>query len=347
MLTLLWLVIVAEVVAVFFLLVTLFASTAVRSAQLRRRTAIEGQWHDTTRLRLGGEGPADPTDDLSRLSARRRVTAISALVGSLSGEVVAAATGPADLAELRRRGAAWTRSPWWWRRLRGVRTLVQLDEPLAAYRSLLTDHRPEVRAEVADWVARDPTPEDISRLVSMLGTDVKRCRFAAENALRRIGAAAVPALTEYLSGPAEGAAVALDIVAAAGTPALIPVATGWSTHPDPANRAASAALLATIGTDQAGGVLIRLLEDPDPQVRAAAATGLGDVAMWSAAPQLTQRLHDPDWSVRRSSAAALRGLGPVGRLCLRRAVDDPDPRAAEIARHVLDLPESALSLEAR
>jgi hypothetical protein len=346
MLTLLWLVIVAQVVAVFFLLVTLFASTAVRSAQLRRRTAIEGQWHDALRLRFGGDGPAALTDDLSRLSARRRVTAISALVGSLSGEVVAA-TGPADLAELRRRGAAWTRSPWWWRRLRGTRTLVQLDEPPAAYRSLLTDHRPEVRAEVADWVARDPTSEDISRLVSMLGTDVKRCRFAAENALRRIGAAAVPALTEYLSGPAERAAVALDIVAAAGTPALIPVATGWSTHPDPGNRAASAALLAAIGTDQAGGVLIRLLEDPDPQVRAAAATGLGDVAMWSAAPQLTQHLHDPDWSVRRSSAAALRGLGPVGRLYLRRAVDDRDPRAAEIARHVLDLPASALSLEAR
>jgi cobalamin biosynthesis protein CbiG len=94
-------------------------------------------------------------------------------------------------------------------------------------------------------------------------------------------------------------------------------------------------------------VLVQLLEDPDPRVRAAAAAGLGQTALWAAAPQLLQHLHDPDWSVRRSAAAALRRLGPVGRLCLRRALDDPDPRTVEIARHVLDLPESALGLQAR
>lgn len=344
MLTSLWFVITAEVVALFILLVALFASTAVRSARRRRRAAIESGWHDA--LRLGVDGWAEPADGLSALSARQRVTAIATLVGSLSGEVAAAVTGPTDLAGLRRYGDAWTRSPWWWRRLRGVRTLVQLDEPPQAYRSMLTDRRPEVRAEVAGWAARDLDPDTISRLVGMLATDVKGCRFAAEDALRRLGAAAVPALTHYLSGPAERAAVALAIVSAAGTPALLPVATRWSRAADPANRAASAALLAAVGTDQAGRVLVELLEDPDPRVRAAAAAGLGEVALWAAAPQLTQHLRDPVWSVRRSAAVALRGLGPVGRLCLRRALDDPDPRAVEIARHVLDLPESALVLKA-
>lgn len=343
MVALLWWVIIAEVSAVLILLVALFTATAVLSTRRRRRAAIESGWHDA--LRLGVDGWAAPTDELSGLSPRQRVTAIATLVGSLSGEVAVAVTGPTDLAGLRRYGDACTRSPWWWRRLRGVRTLVQLDEPLQAYRGMLTDRRPEVRAEVAGWAARDPDQDIITRLVGMLETDVKGCRFAAEDALRRIGAAAVPALTHYLGGPAGRSAIALSIVSAAGTPTLLPVATRWSRDPEPANRAASAALLAAVGTDEAGRVLVDLLKDPDPRVRAAAAAGLGRVALWAAAPQLAQHLRDPDWSVRRSAAAALRGLGPVGRLCLRRALGDPDFRVVEIARHVLDLPESALVLK--
>jgi hypothetical protein len=344
MVTSLWFVVLAEGVAVLVLVVALFTSTTMRSASRRRRAAIESRWHYA--LRLGVDRWIESTDGLSRLSPRHRVTAVAALVGSMSGEMVATVLGPTDLPAVKQYGEAWTRSWWWWRRLHGVRTLVQLDEPPQAYRSLLTDRRPEVRAEVAGWVARDPGPDDIKRLVAMLDADVKGCRFAAENALRRIGAAAVPALTQYLSGPAKRAAIALAIASAAGTPALLPVATRWSRDLGPANRAASAALLATIGTEHAGRALVDLLEDPEPQVRAAAAAGLGEVAMWAAAPQLLRHLGDQDWSVRRSAAAALRNLGPVGRLCLRRALDDPDPRAVEIARHVLDLPESALVLKA-
>lgn len=344
MMTALWVVIVVEAVTVLALLVALFAATTSRAAGRRRRAAVESRWHDARPL--SADGDARSTDGLRELSPRRRVTAIAALVGSLSGELVATVLGPDDLPELRRLGDAWTRSRRWWRRLHGVRMLVQLDEPPEAHRAMLTDRRPEVRAEVAGWVARDPRPEDIGRLVRMLDTDVKGCRFAAENALRRIGAAAVPELTDYLSGPAERAAVALAVAAAAGTPALLPVAARWSRDADPVNRAASAAVLATVGTDEAGRLLVALLRDPDPRVRAAAAAGLGEMALWAAAPQLVEQLHDPDWSARRSAAAALRGLGPVGRLCLRRALADPDPRAVEIVRHVLDLPESALVVRA-
>lgn len=344
MMALLWFVVIAEVLAVVALLVALFACTAIRSARSRRRAAIESRWHGA--LRFGVDGWSESNNALSRLSPRRRVTAVAALLSSLSGEMVATVLGPTDLPELRRHGDIRTRSMWWWRRLHGVRMLIQLNEPPQAYRLMLADRRPEVRAEVAGWVARDPDLESIHRLIRILDTDVKGCRFAAENALRRIGAAAVPALTDYLSGPAKRAAVALTIASVAGTPALLPTAVRWSRDSDPASRAASAALMASVGNDQAGKRLVELLEDPDSRVRAAAAAGLGEVALWAAAPQLVQHLHDPDWSVRRSAAAALRGLGPVGRLCLRRALDDPDPRAVEIARHVLDLPEYALVLKA-
>lgn len=344
MLTSLWVVIITELAAVVVLLVALFACTAVRSSRGRRRAAIESRWHQA--LRAEADGRTEPAAGLSGLSPRQRVPVIAALVGSLSGHVVAAVTGPTDLLEVRRYGAACTRSRWWWCRLRGVRTLMQLDEPPQAYRSMLADPRAEVRAEVAAWVARDPGPGDIDRLVAMLDSDVRGCRLAAENSLRNLGLAAVPALTQYLSGPGERTAVALTIASAAAAPTLLPVASRWSRDADPANRAASAVLLAAIGTDHAAQALVELLEDPAPQVRAAAAGALGEVGSWTAAPQLTLLLRDPDWWVRRSAAAGLRSLGPVGRLCLRRALHDADPRAVEIARHVLDLPEFALLTEA-
>ncbi len=328
-------------------LTALSVCTVVRCRRIRQRAAIESHWHAAVRQRSIANSPIELATGLSRLSARHRVTAIAGLVGSLSNNMVAAVTDSAELTELRRRGDRWTHSRLWWRRLRGVRTLAQLREPPRKYRRMLTDTHPEVRAEVAGWVAQEPHRSDIERLITMLDKDVRRCRFAAENALRTIGVAAVPALTKYLRGPARHAAVAMDIASAAGLPELNLVATSWSDDSDPVNRAASAALVAAIGTDQAGGVLLGLLEDPGPQVRAAAANGLGTIALWSAAPQLTQHLHDPDWSVRRAAAGALRELGPVGRLCLRRAVDDPDGRAAEMAEHVLDLPQSALNPRAR
>lgn len=339
-------VLVAELALVVLTVLALFTVTAVRAHHERRRSAIESSWHCSLRRQFDSGGTTEPTAGLEQLSARRRITAITSLIGSLSGATVMAVTGRSALSALLMHGDAWTHSRLWWRRLHGVRTLAQLDEPPSNYRTLLTDPRPAVRAEVADWVARSPDDQDIARLVTMLSSDVGRCQFAAENALRQIGAAAVPALMQYLSGPAPRAAVAMEIAAAAGGSALIPAGQAWSSDLDPANRAASAALMAAVGSEEAGPVLLRLVKDVDPTVRAAAATGLGTIALWSAAPQLTQALHDPNWSVRRAAAAALRVLGPVGRLCLRRALDDDDDHAADIARHVLDLPTSALDLAA-
>jgi hypothetical protein len=41
---------------------------------------------------------------------------------------------------------------------------------------------------------------------------------------------------------------------------------------------------------------------------------------------------------RRSAAVALRLMGASGRVHLRQALGDEDPFAADMARHVLDLP---------
>jgi HEAT repeat protein len=75
-------------------------------------------------------------------------------------------------------------------------------------------------------------------------------------------------------------------------------------------------------------------------VRAAAAASLGRLGHWPAATELARMLRDPAWIVRSQSALAMRRLGSPGHLLLRRALDDRDRFASDIARQVLDMPET-------
>jgi HEAT repeat protein len=61
------------------------------------------------------------------------------------------------------------------------------------------------------------------------------------------------------------------------------------------------------------------------------------------AVSLQRCLRDPSWDVRRAAALALRGLGPVGEVLLRRALRDEDRFARDIATLALDLPEAVVS----
>ncbi|MBV9108435.1 MAG: HEAT repeat domain-containing protein, partial [Gemmatimonadetes bacterium] len=102
----------------------------------------------------------------------------------------------------------------------------------------------------------------------------------------------------------------------------------------------AAALAGAIGGDALVRRVEGLLDDPDASVRAAAAAALGHLGHWPAATRLAAMLRDPAWVVRSQSALAMRRLGSPGQLLLRRALDDRDRFAADIARQVLDMPET-------
>ena len=78
-----------------------------------------------------------------------------------------------------------------------------------------------------------------------------------------------------------------------------------------------------------------------PEVRAAAAQALGKLRHWPAAAALAALLRDRAWEVRRAAGFALRALGAPGLLFLRRSLQDTDRYAADMARHVLGLPDPA------
>jgi HEAT repeat protein len=227
----------------------------------------------------------------------------------------------------------------WWRRLRAVRLLTSLGAGEDAVPPLFHDPHPAVRAEAAEWAGEHPRPEVVAQLVSLLETPEAVGSWVLRDSLLRMGPAAIPALAAYLeahSGPQ--AEPALEVAAGLADARFAPAAERLCADPDPAVRARAAALAGALGGDVLVRVLEALLRDPDAGVRAAAASALGRLGHWPAAPELARMLRDPAWIVRSQSALAMRRLGSPGVLLLRRALDDADRFAADIARQVLDMP---------
>lgn len=230
----------------------------------------------------------------------------------------------------------------WWRRLHAARLLTVLGAGEHSMPGLMTDPHPAVRAQAGEWAADHPTAELIQSLLALLTDPDKLCRFTAENSLLRMGGLAVPALADYLSSHA-----GVDVEAAMGVavglaePRFFRPALRLCRDPIPDTRALAAGLLGQLGGAEAVAVLTELLDDSDPEVRAAAARALGMLNHWPAAPALARALRDRAWDVRREAGLALRALGSPGILLLRRCLSDEDAFASDMARQVLDIPESA------
>jgi HEAT repeat protein len=107
-------------------------------------------------------------------------------------------------------------------------------------------------------------------------------------------------------------------------------------------RLRAVALLGALGGKDVVHALIERLDDVAPEVRTEAARALGALGYWPAARRLATALRDQEWTVRRESALALRAVGAPGILFLRRALSEKDGFAADIARQVLDIPETTV-----
>lgn len=329
------------VLALVAVTVTALGSRRVRQRSIARRAWLAG----LTPLvdgagaveRRGGDEALVGAALLEGANRAERILEVSRLASQLTGTtaraVVLASGGPEMLDATQR----WTRNRRWWRRLRGVRTLTLLRSDQPDLTALLTDRNADVRAEVAAWIATHPTPERVDRLVTLLDDPDAGCRWAAQDALLRCGRLAVAPLAEHLaSGPARPAE-ALEVAAGLADPLLLQATLEGCADERVEVRREAVGSATAIGGERAAEVLRGLLVDPDARVRARAAAGLGLLEHWPAQADLAAALHDTSWEVRRAAAGALDALGPVGRIRLRRATQDPDPRTVEIATHVLDL----------
>jgi bilin biosynthesis protein len=249
----------------------------------------------------------------------------------------------------------------WPRRLRGMDALTLLGGGAPAAAPLLRDRSPYVRAQAAEWAVEHPSPPVLSALLDLLDDPDPTVRFAGSDAVLRMGPAVVGAIAGRLAQHADAHAVHAHAVHAhaehahaehahAGTARLLQVAAGirdpvfiqpaslLSRAEDPVVRSGAVALLGLVGGEEAVARAQETLHDVDPRVRTAAARALGNLAYWPAAPDVGKRLRDPSWDVRREAGLALRAMGAPGQLVLRRATDDEDPFAADMARMTLALP---------
>lgn len=337
--------------AAFVMLVTLaLVVTAAGHRTAQRRSAMREAWLRRVLPQLGDEANEPPGADATTeppsfgTDDRWAITTISRLTGQLSGQGAERLLATRGDAHSRVAAQEWCRSRRWWRRVQGIRALNLLQAAEPDLTHLLDDPRPEVRAEAAAWVATHATTRGINRLLAMLGDDQARCRWAASDALLRLGGQAVDPLRTYLDSNPPRLADALRLAARAATPALLEPALRECVNAEAAVRLAAAQAVSAVGGEAAVNALLTMLGDADAEVRAAAARGLGDLECWTGAAEIADLLYDPVWAVRRAAAATLRSLGPVGRLHLRRALTDPDPRASEIAQHVVDLPDVAVTV---
>lgn len=233
------------------------------------------------------------------------------------------------------------RSRLWWRRLHAARLLTLLGGGETVVPQLLTDPHPLVRAQAAEWATGHATPAVIDALLNLLADRVRLCRSTTQDALSRMGEAVVQPLAKYLSTHSgHDVEAALEVAVHLADQRFLASGLTRCRDESPRVRELSATLLGALGGETTVEVLTELLADPAARVRAAAARALGKLGHWPAAPTVAPFLRDPAWIVRRETGLALRDFGAPGILFLRRYLTDSDRFAADMARQVLDLPDT-------
>jgi hypothetical protein len=324
----------------FALLVTATAAAARWRERRREARCARGRDMLARAIAPEREGP-DGVEALGRLPWAVQRELVLEFGGSLTGAGRARLTSLGVRAGVTARAIALCHSPFWWRRLSGARVLTALDHDCAAMRRLLHDRSAAVRAQALVWAAGRVDQQVIRELVSRLADPARLCRFTVKDSLLRLGRPAAGVLARFLSDPDRpGLADGLAVARGLAQPELLDPALALCSHESAEVRAQATAVLGVLGGERAVERLILQMDDEAAIVRAAAARALGDLGYWQASPALVRLLRDTSWPVRREGALALRRLGGPGLLSLRRALGDENPFAADMARQVLDLPDS-------
>jgi hypothetical protein len=264
----------------------------------------------------------------------------------ISGRQRSLLAGLARTTGLYRRAEADCASRRWSRRLRGADVLTLLGGGEPAMTPLLRDRTVYVRAQAAEWAVAHPSPTVLDGLLDLLDDADLGTRFAAADAVLRMGKPVVAPIAERLvRTPSSGdrqlhTRRLLEVAAGIRDPSFTAPALRLSRAEDPGVRVRAVELLGLVGGEYAVTRAGEMLDDPTAGVRAAAVRALGNLGYWPAAPDVGELLGDSSWEVRREAGLALRAMGSPGQLVLRRATRDGDRFAADMARLTLSLSDT-------
>lgn len=287
----------------------------------------------------------DEVTVLRRLSPRDVISllfAVAPTVGLVEREWLREVAVTLDLVANAR---ARTETDEWWNRLSGARFLTLVGAEPAVMEGLSRDAHEAVRAGAAIFLAQYPTATAIQTLIRMLDDGAAAARFAAKDALMRLGATATPAIAMRLADADEQhAVVLLQIACAAPSHEYTAAAATLRGNESGAVRRLVARLFRGIGGEFATTQLTEMLDDTDAAVREAAVEALGFLNHWSSSPVVAARLEDASSRVRLAAALALDRFGAPGELFLRRAIGRGSDVARAAAQRIIDDPSRSAML---
>ncbi len=333
--------------AITAVLITVTVSSLIEAHRIRIEPMLGDARRSIVAALSGGASELDAAcTTLSRLSKRQVIAVMLDLAPSVSGESRSVLVTLGERAGVLKNARTGVNRHRWFNRLYSARVLTAFGVESEELYRLLSDRSSEVRTQAAAWSVVTPTPQAIERLIRLLADPDGLCRFAAQDALIRIGLPASQALIDALdTADDEMIARILEIAAAMGDGRFYRPAMAFTSDPSSATRARAAAVVARTGDPNAGPALVALLGDQSEDVVLAAATGIGTLAFWPGAIGIEPLLGHPSWELRKQAGLTLLSLGGPGAILLRTTAPG-DGLAAEMAVQALQLRSISIRSEA-
>jgi len=332
--------------AIAVVLITVWISSLVQAHRIRIEPALEEARHVIiAALSDESSQSGDALATLSRFSEHYIVSVMLDLAPSVSGSSRSVIAALGEQIGIIDRARVGVHSRRWSTRLYSARVLTAFGIESPAMYDHLCDRLPEVRAQAATWCVAVQSPKGIENLIRLLGDTDGQCRFAAQDALIRIGLPATEALIAALKGADdEVTGRILKVASAMGDDRYSGWALALLEDPFNVNRAIAASVLASAGHRSAGPTLVALLDDSSDEVVLAAAAGLGKLGFLPGAPALEPLLSHRSWEIRKQAGMTLLALGAPGTILLR-VCEPGDGPAAEMALHSLQLQSLSIQEE--
>jgi HEAT repeats len=305
------------IVAVLF---TVAMSSLVRAHRMRLEPSLGDARQAIVEALSGGGAESDHAVAVLSGFASRHVTSVMLeLVPSVTGTSrdVLVALGERTGVLPRVRDGLHRRR--WSTRLYSIRVLSAFGVATEEMCGLLTDRSPEVRGQAASWAVVAPSVEVLAGLIALLSDPDGLCRFAAQDALVRIGLVGSEALISALETPKDEDAARrmLEVAAAMGDERFYEKAIQFTANASPDTRALAVAVLARTGSPSAGPALVKLLDDSSEDVIRAAAVGIAKLSYWPGGAAVEPFLGHPSWELRKQAGLTLLALGAPGEILLR------------------------------
>jgi hypothetical protein len=334
------------------MIVTLLARFWLVERTVRREAEASLRARQLLMKALQGDDVALVPREVRRLPVHVVAEVLQQFQRAVSGPAAEVIWHVGEVAGIGERGQQLCLSRFWWRRLQGLRTLsfAKPEQRSALAARLIDDPVNDVRRAAVETAYEYPTPEVVVALARHLEDPDSQIVFAVLTSLVRSGPPAADHLVELLQGSdlsPTAVARALLVLTLMGDSRALELAIPRAGSPHDGVRQAVARAMGAFGGHRVAPVLKQLLTDPNNRVRLEACNAVGRMQVGSLAEEVAELLSDRDWQVRRRAALALGQLGPRGEVLLLRALWQPDIYAADMARHVLDLPASTIGADLR